>query len=118
MAFKTIVVTIAIIVLILLLTWIGYGLYTASHHSKFPPVSSSCPDYWKVEGKDKDEKCVNIKNLGNCNHGKNNSVSFQADRFKGKHGICAKADWARRCGVTWNGVTNAGSKLQSVCGQE
>lgn len=118
MSFQTIVVTLAIIILIFTLTFTGYGMYHSAHDTKYPPVSSTCPDYWNIKGTADNQKCINIKNLGNCNHGENNSVSFQSDKFKGKHGICAKAHWARQCGVTWNGVTNAGSTLQKVCGQE
>ena len=118
MSFQIIVVTIAIIVLILILTFIGYGIYTSNHTAKFPPVTSACPDYWKVHGNGDNQECVNINNLGNCNLGKDNTKSFQADKWKGKHGICAKSQWARLCGLTWNGVTNAGATLQKVCGQQ
>ena len=118
MSFQTIVVTIAIIVLILVLTFIGYGMYSTNHAAKFPPVSSDCPDYWKVQGTGNNLKCININDLGTCNLGKDNGISFQTDKYKGKHGICAKSQWARLCGLTWNGVTNAGATLQKVCGQQ
>jgi hypothetical protein len=112
MNFQQIVVMVAAIILIGLLTWIGYGMYESEHNAKFPPISSDCPDYW-VTNKN---GCVNIKHLGSCNNGQNNTMDFNKPPFVGKNGICAKSDWARRCGVTWNGVTNAGAKLQKVCG--
>jgi hypothetical protein len=114
MQFQQIVVMIAAIILIGLLTWIGYGIYQSEHSAKFPPVSSDCPDYWTANK----NGCVNIKHLGSCNTGKDNTMSFNSPPFIGKDAICAKSRWARRCGVTWNGVTNAGSQLQKVCGIE
>lgn len=115
MSFQNIVVIVALIILIGLLTWIGYGMYTHQTSAEFPPVSSDCPDYWEA----KDGKCVNVKHLGNCNNtDSNNTVDFNSQHFKGDDALCKKADWARRCKVTWNGVTNAGSSLQQKCGQQ
>jgi len=115
MKFQNIVVMVAVVILILLLTWVGYGMYQHQINARFPPVSSECPDYWKA----KDGKCINIKHLGNCNVGpNNNTVDFNSPHFKGDDAICRKASWARRCQVTWNGITNAGATLQEKCGQE
>tara|TARA_A200000113_G_C8737145_1_gene313518 strand:+ start:416 stop:775 length:360 start_codon:yes stop_codon:yes gene_type:complete len=119
MSFQTIVVTIAIITLIVLLTWIGYGMYKNETNAKFPPVSSDCPDYWTTKGTGDKLECVNVKHLGNCFNTKGkDSINFNTPFFKGSHGFCRKADWARRCGVSWNGITNAGSRLQKKCGQQ
>lgn len=111
MNFQKIVVVTAIVILIGLLTWIGYTMYNNEYNVKFPPVSSECPDYWTS----KNNLCYNDKDLGNCNTGKNNMMNFNTAFFKGDQGICRKARWARRCGVTWNGVTNAGSQIQEKC---
>ena len=119
MGFETVVVSVAIITLILLLTWIGFGMYKHNHDAKFPPVSSECPDYWKVKGEGKNQECINVKHLGNCLNKKgSDSANFNVPYFEGSQGLCRKADWARRCGITWNGITNAGSKLQKMCGQQ
>ena len=114
MNFQQIVVMLAAIILIVLLTWIGYAMYESEHSAKFPPVSSDCPDYWQSDKK----QCVNIKHLGNCNTGKNNKMNFNRPPFIGHNGICAKSRWAKRCGVTWNGITNAGAKIQKHCSSE
>ena len=114
MSFETFVVSIAIITLIALLTWIGYTMYNHEHSAQFPPVSSVCPDYWKSEKIGNKQKCVNVKGLGKCP----GPLDLSNTRFIGSHGFCNKETWARQCGVTWNGITNAGSKLQKKCGHE
>lgn len=114
MSFETIVVIIAIITLIALLTWIGYAMYRHEHDAHFPPVSSVCPDYWQSKIVDGKQQCINVKNLGTCN----NPLDLTRTDFLGSRGICAKETWARHCGVSWNGITNAGSKLQKKCGHE
>ena len=114
MGFNKIVIIIAILILIGMLTLVGYGMYKSEHDVKFPPVSSDCPDYWTA----KDNLCYNSRGLGSCNTGENKSMNFNSDQFKGHDGICHKAHWARNCGVSWNGVTNAGAKLQKVCGMQ
>ena len=114
-------VVIIFFVIIVVVFSVKLYLYNKSFdksNEPFPPFKSLCPDYWKVQGTGNNLKCINVKNLGNCNHGDNNSASFQDDKYKGKHGICAKSRWARLCGVTWNGVTNAGATLEKVCGQQ
>ena len=98
MNFQIIVVTIAIIILILLLTFIGYTLYSQRYNSKFPPVTGECPDYWVS----KDNECTNPKNLGKCK----GSKSFNNNMYKGHNGDCAKSQWAKNCNLTWQGITN------------
>ncbi len=78
MQFQQIVVMIAAITLIGLLTWIGYGMYQSEHSAKFPPVSSDCPDYWTANK----NGCVNIKHLGSCNTGKDNTMSFNKKGYQ------------------------------------
>ena len=46
--FQKIVLTVAIIVFILLLIFIGAVLYQNKYGSAFPPFVSNCPDYWKL----------------------------------------------------------------------
>ena len=85
MKFQNIVVMVAVVILIALLTWIGYGMYQHQSNAEFPPVSSECPDYWEA----KDGKCVNVKHLGNYNTGPNDStVDFNSPQFQGDDAIC------------------------------
>jgi hypothetical protein len=98
MSFQLIVVVIATLVLISLLTFIGYTLHSHTFHRKFPPVTGECPDYWVS----KENECTNPKNLGKCTGPK----SFNSKTYKGHNGNCAKARWANNCGLSWQGITN------------
>ena len=97
MSFQIIVVSTALVILILILTTIGYALYNHNKNLKFPPVTGDCPDYWVS----KDTLCTNPKKLGNCHGSKN----FNTKHFKGHDGECAKSQWAKNCGLTWQGIT-------------
>ena len=85
--FQKIVLTVAIIVFILLLIFIGSVLYQNKYSSAFPPFVSDCPDYWldmeksgtNVNSDDSDNtktnvKCYNVKNLGKASCQKEMSV--------------------------------------------
>ena len=115
MDFILIVVIIAIIMLIGLLTFFGYQIHEQHTDVVFPPVSSKCPDYWTL---DKNASCVNTHFIGPCNKSPENNMNFNIPQYMGPKGICEKANWARKCKATWNGVTNAGYVLQKVCGYE
>jgi len=62
MAFQKVVLTIATVLLIICLIFIGVMLYQSKYSAKFPPVKGGCPDYWVNLGSDKDHhnanKCV------------------------------------------------------------
>tara|TARA_Y100000592_G_C5349406_1_gene258130 strand:+ start:168 stop:518 length:351 start_codon:yes stop_codon:yes gene_type:complete len=103
MSFQKIVVIIAIVILILLLTWIGYAMYKNQHSGKWPPVNSACPDYWDAG---ESNKCTNTKHLGNCKTGNDNVMDFSSPVFQGADGRCAKYRWAKSCGVSWSGLTD------------
>ena len=102
MAFQKIVVIIAILSLIGALTFIGYAMYNKQHNGVFPPVINQCPDGWEA----KDKSCHNTKSLGTSATGDDNSVNFNTTFFQGHNGNCRKSNWAKRCGIEWNGITN------------
>lgn len=54
-AFYTTILSIAAIILILVLTYIGILLYFAKSDEVYPPYQKPCPDYWEVTA---DGKCV------------------------------------------------------------
>jgi len=84
----------------------GYALYNKKEEDKFPPVQSECPDYWKVQrGGDGVPMCVNMQGLGSKNCQK--EMDFSKFPFIGSNGSCNKQKWARKCGVSWDGITNA-----------
>lgn len=122
--FYVIVITIAIVLLILALTYIGVFLIgDDTTQVTFPPHSNQCPDYWEVNG---DGACVipgtNDVNFGNAGTAvgfvkkeddgitvddsypqpdlTNTNISFE------NRTICEKKRWANTFDVVWDGVTN------------
>jgi len=64
--FYTTILTVASIILILMLTYVGILLYYAKSDEVFPPYQKPCPDYWDV---DSSGKCIypianTARNLG------------------------------------------------------
>ena len=98
MNFQIILLCVAIVILILMLSFIGYVLYKKKFNYKFPPVIGECPDYWIAQN----NTCTNPKNLGKCR----GSKSFNNKIYKGDGGDCAKAKWANNCNLSWQGITN------------
>ena len=103
----------ASVILIVILTVMGILTYRNSTSVVFPPVISNCPDYWYDSydpnsidvdpTKTRTGTCYNKMNLGNpeCSR----SLDFS------KWGMCKKQTWARKCNITWDGVTNS----KNVC---
>ena len=123
MNFQQIVLTIAIILFIIMLVFIGSVLYNEQYGKEYPPVISDCPDYWVDKSitvdtdKDGDSssddpsdentavgKCYNVKNLGNVSCDK--VMDFTTDFWQGSTGDCRKYKWAKGCDLTWDGITN------------
>jgi len=114
--FQKIVLTVAIIIFIILLLFIGSVLYNEKRNSSFPPVVSSCPDFWldreittqtSIDGNNSSEttgKCYNNHNLGNPSCSK--EMDFTGDFWTGTDGTCNKYKWAKGCDLTWDGITN------------
>ena len=98
MNFQITVVIVALFILVIMLTIIGYILYNNRKNKKFPPVLGDCPDYWVAKNK----QCTNPQNLGTCSGPQN----FNTDHFQGHDGDCQKSKWARSCNATWQGITD------------
>jgi len=70
----------------------------------FPTVAQICPDYWEDRSTNADgSKCLNVKNLGKS---KNRTMDFTKSMWKGNQGVCNKSEWAKKSGLSWDGVTN------------
>jgi hypothetical protein len=106
MVFQKTVVYIALILALIILLFVGYMMYRAKNALAWPPMISECPDYWTVTDF---EKCANVKGLGNCG----DAMDFTGNDWNGKAGLKKKFEWAKKCGITWDGVTNNAS-LTSV----
>jgi hypothetical protein len=115
--FYVIVPSIAICILILMLTYIGIRMANNST-SVFPPQYSTCPDYWTVTN-----GICTIPDATNRNYGalasvKNWSKSVPAGSvYNSANGtidfskslICDLKKWANGQNVTWDGVSNYNS---------
>lgn len=128
MDFYTIVLIIAVVLLILTLTYVGIKMSTAKYNNKtnvpFPPVMSTCPDYWQVNG----NVCV-IPANGKLNTGSiydlngnsvlnanstfgydsgNSIIDFKNETWgkMGKSSICQQKDWTGKYNIIWDGVSN------------
>lgn len=102
--FQKIVLFSAIIILILALVFIGVSLRRATKQL-WPPMTPECPDYWTVDGSG---NCTNVKDLGTCpppTGKKHLTMNFNVAPYNGSNGVCAKYEWAQKCGITWDGVT-------------
>lgn len=114
MTFQKLVLTIAIVVLIIILIIIGSTLSKSSAEEEWPPIVGDCPDYW-VDMSGNGEACFNRHNLGICNvsnDGENGTMNFNQSPFTDENGHCAKYNWAKKCRVTWDGIT---SGVQNPC---
>jgi hypothetical protein len=105
--FQKFVLFSAIIILIITLVFIGISLTSASE-TAWPPMTPECPDWWVVDGSGNKSTCVNVKDLGTCpprSGEKHLTMDFNSSAFTGTNGLCAKYNWASKCGVTWDGIT-------------
>jgi hypothetical protein len=106
--FQKTVLIIAIVILIITLVVIGVALSSSSRLEEWPPMLSDCPDYWKIDGSGNMATCTNIKDLGSCpakSGEKHLVMNFNSPVFSGDNGTCNKYNWAKKCGVTWDGIT-------------
>ena len=119
-AFQKTVVIVALVVLVVALIFIAIMLVVQANSQKFPPYSSSCPDYWNMEktpgsdDSDGTEMCINSKSLGKINHSGCKQLDPNNSIFSGSSGGCNKYTYARACGITWDGITN-NEKLRKTC---
>lgn len=132
MNFYGIVLSIAIILLILILTYVGLTMQNTSNSKiVFPPVEAKCPDYWDFNG----NACV-IPAVGSVNLGSiydttgslilndintygmtgnsvssNSYIDFTTPDWssQGLSGVCQKQKWASIYGIQWDGVSNYNS---------
>ena len=128
MDFYNIVIIVAVVLLILVLTYLAIKMTTAKYYNEsnvpFPPVMSTCPDYWKVDG----SYCI-IPDNGKTNTGSiygnaglillssastygyvngNTAINFNDTKWgtSGKSSVCQQKDWAGKYNIIWDGVSN------------
>jgi hypothetical protein len=106
--FQKMILYSSIIILIIVLIIIGMVLNTSRYGGTWPPVVPDCPDYWILDGSGNNAKCINEKDLGSCppqNGSKHLIMDFNVQPFTGSDGICHKYKWAKKCNVSWDGIT-------------
>ena len=116
MNFQSIVMIVATVILIFALATIGVALSNLNSGIKYPPVIADCPDYWSISKKPADHgsdssqtpefTCNNDKELGHVDVVGCTVFNSSDSKYKGIGGLCAKKQWADKCDVTWDGVTN------------
>jgi len=111
--FYIIVLSVAVGLLILLLTFIGIKMtyYRTSGVNVFPPISSSCPDGWKSS--DSIGNCIAkgdveiTKQTTPIGFISSKQVNFQdAGWSVGGTRQCNLRKWANTNGISWDGISN------------
>ena len=98
--FQKVVLIIASVILILALVIIGVLLYNRQYDIKFPPEIGNCPDYYTSGPNNTCNNNLDLKVKNpNCNIGNFSGYTGQGANKK-------KCQWAKTCGVTWDGITN------------
>ena len=103
MTFQKNVLMIAIVLFILIMSVVGVLMTKSKAEMEFPPEIGNCPDYFKLINTDGERICKNVKGLGTQGTGCQN-VNFDNKHKTRK----AKCQWAKGCGVEWDGITNQG----------
>lgn len=125
--FYLIVLGAASLILILMLAFMGWTISNANKTTKYPTITTTCPDNWTPVPTDTYpglcERPVSGKyNFGNADlttymtasgvgviAGNATKMNFSPDVWSGT-GIdptCAKKKWADKYNITWDSVTNA-----------
>lgn len=107
MSFQKIVALVAAVILIVSLVTIGMSAGYGTDEN-WPPIVAACPDYWVLRGAKDSAKCINVRDLGKCppaSGDKHLKMDFSVYPFDGANSTCAKAKWANKCGVPWDGIS-------------
>jgi hypothetical protein len=121
--FYIVVSSIAIILLILILTVIGIMMKNTNAITNYPPYQSKCPDYWGVNADgicSQPSKTAVVNNLPRtynaASDDKLNKATYSG-RSDGpynfdfsKNSICDNMAWSKRWNIQWDGVSNSLAK--------
>jgi hypothetical protein len=122
--FYLIVSGIAVVVLIIVLAIIGVGMRNRGNAGAWPPIESTCPDYWTIDPEDKISCMIptnTSRNTGTIYSGSALSSSFLSDPnttlglnssntsinfTNAQYATCKKQLWAKKWGIYWDGYSN------------
>ena len=131
--FHIVVISIATVVLLIILIFIGILLSRGNENLAWPPSNGTCPDYWTYDvsaGKcvipPYSDDAVNIGNMYNSttkqlNNNVMNTPGYSYDMSGGIitqyidfsnnnwEGVCSKKTWANTNNIVWDGVSNYNS---------
>ena len=128
--FYTLVLTIAIVILIVVLGYLGWVMSKAKVSDEFPKLRTSCPDLWTVENGSAGEVFCVQPSSGSLNRGddavkgdttttpiesasgvdKDNKTRFDTNDVgwaSAGNAVCGKQKWANAHGIKWDTVSNA-----------
>jgi hypothetical protein len=101
-AFNKTVLTIAIILLVISLIFIGMSLYATQSDALWPPDPSECPDYWNIT----EDGCEPNSSLGKHNNSGTGACSSRKPlKSRGEAARRKACNWAKSCGVYWDGIS-------------
>jgi len=130
--FYIIVLSVAIILLILILTYLGIVMTKnkkSDNSTAFPPIQSTCPDYWSISKTDLSSCEVPIKGARNAGTIYDTAgavlldskttpgyktgstplkINFNDGAWSagGKSATCSQKTWANQNNVIWDGISN------------
>ena len=108
--FQYTVLMVAICILIICLILIAFAMNGTSD-DVFPPVIANCPDYWTASTDDNGkETCVNKYKLGE----KECWDEAASENLEKQISNCDKQKWAKKCNLTWDGITNSVDLCSSI----
>jgi len=124
-SFNSVVLTIAIVILVICLALIGWGIYDTVYGSdaKWPPIMSTCPDFWTTtttfSGGDMKKPitmCNNTLKLGKGGSSGGGGNDF-CDKFNihDLKSACSKHTLASACDITWDGFDADNISLTQKC---
>lgn len=121
-SFNFIVVSIALGILILTLTYLAVNMSSTKANEKFPPTHSICPDGWTMSS---ENLCVapSSGNIGSppissitkfvtSDAKQSLSISPLDPAWSGTTGlteVCSKKRWANTNNISWDGISNYNS---------
>ena len=126
-SFNLVVVSVAVVILIITLAYMGSVMSAAKTNLVFPPVANVCPDNWTANAAG--TLCSTpAAGTGRANAGAltgasanvvlsgeppNSVLSINPAATtwasSGKSSICGKSAWANANGVVWDGISNYNS---------
>lgn len=130
--FYIIVLSVAIILLILILTYLGIVMgqnKTSTSSSAFPPIKNTCPDYWSISKTDLSSceiPASGARNVGNIYDSTGVvlleekttpgykigstplKINFNDGGWTsgGTSATCSQKNWANQNNIIWDGVSN------------